>query len=278
MNAFVVTEKQANFILPYVPMDYMDAKNIVLGCVDDEGTCVGVSVFQITEDLGRLLYIYVADAYRRKGAGCAMMDLFTRIAGRNGIVGVEVNFFLEEDTEGLLQFFRSMDFIEDEDLDSKCPEITTTLSELEKNIPTFKVPKEYTVLPLKDVTGKMFRQAKDTLNKFSASEAFVPLLPMESYSSSLSFLAFRNQEPKGGLMVRKLSDEEMEVSYIWTIKRNPKLLLAVLNESLAQGKKELSSDCTVRMIGFSKEGAALIRKLSGKKAVLRTPVRMLFSI
>lgn len=278
MNAFVVTEKEANFILPYVPIEFLNPQNLVLGCMDDEGTCLGVSVFQIDKGQGRLLYIFVADEYRRKGAGCAMIDLFTRIARRNGIDGLEVNFFLEEDTNGLLQFFQAMDFVEDGDADSICPEITTTLSELMKSIPEYKTPKEYSILSLKDTTGKLYRQAREELNKHSASEVYVPLLPMESYSVNLSFLAFRGQESKGGIMVRKLSDEEMEVSYIWTIKRNPKLLLAILNESLTQAKNELSANCTVRMIGFSKEGEALIRKLSGKNAVLRTPVRMLFSI
>ena len=278
MKAFVVSEKEANFILPYVPTEFMNKENLILGCVDDEGTCVGVAVFQIRTETSSLRYIYVAVGYRRKGAGCTMIDLFSRIAKRNGINGLEVNFFLDKDTESLHKFFGAMDFSHDKDENNMCPEYTTTLEELFQNIPVIKRQKEYKFCKLADITEREYASAKSDLQKYSKQGTYVPLLPKDSYDDRFSCMVFLNQELKGAIMVRKLSEESMEVSYIWTMQKNSKLLLAMMNESLGYAKKELSNDCTVRMIGYTKEGTTLIQRLSGEKAERRIPVRMLLVV
>ncbi|MBP3198916.1 MAG: GNAT family N-acetyltransferase [Butyrivibrio sp.] len=278
MNAFVVTEKEEKFILPYVPVEFLNRGNLIVGCVDDKGTCVGVSIFQIREDTMSLRYIYVAMDYRRKGAGCAMIDFYSRVAKRNNIKGLEVNFFLDDDTESLIKFFMAMDFSYDKSRDNMCPEFTTTLNELLKNIPAIKRQKDYALSKLEDVTDKMYYIAKNELQKHSKHGNFIPLLSKESYDGRFSYMAFQNQELKGGIMVRKLSEECMEVSYIWTMQKNPLLLFAMINESLSGAKKELSNECIVRMIGYTNEGVALIRKLAGEEVEMRIPVRMLLAM
>lgn len=276
MNAFIMTKRESLYIQPYIPPEIRFSGNLVLGCMDDEGTCLGVTVLSVEGHNARLLYIYVAPAYRRRGAGSAMLDLVGEIARQNDLYGVEVNFFLEKDTEGLLHFFHAMDYTDD--TDDIVPEITTTLSVLSSNMPRIQTQQQLKLYSLSETGGSMFRRSGYALLQHTASDAYIPLLPKDCYSSELSFLAFLEEEPQGGILVRMLSEEEFEVAYLWMLKKQPQILLALLNASLEAANKRLSPDTSVRMIGYTPEGMGLIRKLVGASAVERTPIRLLYAI
>ena len=275
MRTFVVRKDHQSLVLPQIPRDILANGNLIIGCADDTGTCVGVSVFQVENENIRLIYIFVAEQYRRKGAGTAMLDYMIRVVRRSSLHGIEINFFLGPDTKGYDNFFQSVGFSEDPE--DKVQEFSTTLSSLASNAPRGKTPADLQFLNLSMVSSAKFYQAGQDLKSSVPADSYLPLLPKDCYSQDFSFLAFKDEKSLGGIMIRELARNEMEVSYLWMNQQNAAVLFALVNASLNAAVKELPERTIVRALAYTRDGATLMKRLCGKVIDYRIPVRYLYA-
>ncbi len=277
MEAFIVSKAEKELVYPAIPPEILAEGNLVLGCVDQKGTVCGAAVFCEQNANIRLLYIYVAESYRRKGAGSEMMDLAERIGRSISAIGIEVNFFLEDDTRDSYAFFRAIGFSADDEPRKK--EYLTTVKSFSENISRKAVFKNMVITKLSDLSDRQFRLMTSEVEKNMKEGEFVRFHPRECYDGDLSFAAFKDNRIVGGIMIRALGEEAMEVSYLWVSgKGNSVFLLGLLQKALFEAEARLTPDMPVRMIGYTPEGENLIRKLSGSEVRERMAIRMLLSI
>ena len=132
IQAFTVSQRERALIIPFIPESIRSRGDLFLGCVDEDKVICGAAVYQMDDIHLKLIYIYVVSDYRHCGAGTAMLDLGHRIGLRRGLLGMEVDFFRDEDTKGLYSFFKAAGFEVDEDVTAL--ETETLLEELDKSL------------------------------------------------------------------------------------------------------------------------------------------------
>ena len=72
--------------------------------VMDDGVACGAASFQVEETLAQLTSIYVAEAYRHRGAAAALLDTFVELAKNAGITALTTSVSGEDETmQGFLR-------------------------------------------------------------------------------------------------------------------------------------------------------------------------------
>ena len=244
MNAFIVTKTEKSLVWPSIPEEVRSMGNLLIGCTDENGLCVGASVFRIDGDRSQLIYIFVAEAYRRRGAGSAMIDLMIRFARKKNISGIEADFFLENDTNDIYKLLLSLSFTEDDA--GRIPELVTNLKILSQNVPKAKCPKDVQLVPLSMISNARYTEAREAMIQSVDKDSLVKIFPKDCYSQEYSFLAYLENKPIGGILIRKLAEKEMQVSYLWMNKSISSVLVSLLNACVETAMTKLPLNTAVR--------------------------------
>lgn len=277
LRAFLISDREAGLILPYIPLEIKSKGNLYIGCIDEDGICCGASVLRLDQKSLRLIYIYMAREYRQCGGAAAMVDLAHRIGLRSGACGIEVGFFSDNDTRNIIRFLEAVGFEEDTEIGEL--ETETVLEELDKSLSVYakKKSSKARLISLKDLPAREFNRMQDRLRKGREEEDLFTLLPMVSYEKELSFFAYRGEEPAGGIVVRKLEKDLLEVSYVWTFKDSSRdLFMELLYCSMDAARMDYPWTTRVRIIGKNENSISIIDKLSGQKRTSRVPKRYLY--
>lgn len=277
IQAFTVSQRESALIIPFIPESIRGRGNLFLGCVDEDNVVCGAAVYQTDDTHLKLIYIYVVSDYRHCGAGTAMLDMGHRIGLRRGLLGMEVDFFKDEDTKGLYGFFRSVGFVQDEEI--TVLETETLLEELDKSLTPYvgKAKSGAKIISLDKINRNMYFDMQKCLMEQGDKKDMFTLLPKGCYEQNLSFFAYRDDRPVGGIVIQKLSEDELKVSYVWAFGNNTSRLVAdLMVHALEEVRLDYPWTAKIRIIGINDNSKSMIERLSGTKKSTRQPVRLLY--
>ncbi len=278
IQAFMVSQRESALIIPFIPDSLRSRGDLFLGCVDEENVVCAAAVFQTDDIHLKLIYIYVVSEYRRCGAGTAMLDMGHRIGLRRGLLGMEVDFFRDMDTSGLYGFFKAAGFEEDDDVTAM--ETVTLLEELDRSLTPFakKAKSGAEIISLGRISKNMYFDMQNLLREHGDEDDVFTLLPMDCYEKDLSFFAYMDKKPVGGIVLQKLSEDELKLSYLWAFGGNTSKLVAdLMLHALNEVMLDYPWTTKIRIIGINDNSKRMIERLSGTKRSMRQPVRLLYA-
>ena len=221
----------------------------------------------------RICYLYVNEYFRRRGIGRELLLSAAEYGRMEGAYGMDVGYFLDEDTAGIHGLMQSLGFARD--IKEAFTECITPLAELEEMIPDDALGDEH-FGRLSEFSPREWKKLSEEREQgFRNGEGGVfPLEKRSTLDGEVSFLCFFEQRPVGGILVTLPEAEEITVSGLWCERRT--LLPGLLKRSYEAAAEKYSMDTRIRMIGGSKSGEALIRRFVTKKTTERRSVRWLY--
>ena len=229
MEITIVRQENRQYFEPLMPSQMWAWTDFVLGAIVDETAC-GILAVQESGRLLEILYLYVAEPFRRKGVATELLNALHEVGQLSQMDGEVCQYILGEETKELEECLCQNLFQSDE-INSRIYEIKPEdLSEK-----YFKRPCEgrgRKLTPLSKVTARMWNQFLDRINALPDGDGNVPHLDsMYLYDQEISFLLTRRGEAIGCALFEK-TDDRYIFSYFCVLEESsPMEMMGMLKAS-----------------------------------------------
>ncbi len=247
MLAILVSEENANSFLEFLPKDMLSQNDVFFGVVDeDTDTACGIVAAQaLSKFLLSISYIYVDEAYRRKGAGRALIDAlleFCQISSFSALMCEHRESFDKNDmliSSFLRNYgFNSLDYTRN---------ITYSVKVGAIHIEKKKLPGK--VIPLKKIpqhSFDLYSKKIKALEKKDKTGAITELENIDSYNREFSLFYQDNNDNTMGALLIKANPKGLYLNELQAIGNNvPKIIYSLLQKMDEITKQNLPPNTSI---------------------------------
>ena len=211
MTGTLITDKNREFFLQAVDPQIIDEGDIFIGAIDDDtNTACGVLVAKEQADLTlEITYIYVAEEWRNKGAGTALIDTLREVADSLEAERIACTNVRGNDEDEVADLLEDCDFVKD--TEQTFPIYRVNLADIELK-DSVKSGKAGMLVSLKDITDKEWTDLSKEWAEQSGDEMCLDALkfPKENYNGEKSVISLGKKGKVNGIFL--LSGKEGDYS------------------------------------------------------------------
>ena len=205
MKATLITEKNQDLFFESLSASVLDENDLFIGAFDEEtDTACGV-LAAATDKTTYLNFMYVDPAYRKMGAGSAMLDMLTDILVSLDVCEIAC-VCTRERKKGKAKADSVLDFLSHHGFEESGAEVFTTYEMKLSDITAPSVKgKDVTLIPLREASEhqwRAYRSKVDAMMKDDKEGYILPLENKEFYDPECSFIALsKNARVAGAILV-----------------------------------------------------------------------------
>ena len=270
MQTTLITEKNAKMFIEAIPQEVISASNLFLGAIDEEtDTACGVLAAILDDDNNILItFIYVAEQFRRRGAGTEMIGAIKEIAERIKADEISCIHTRTTDDDGVYELLERCGF---EMFDAAT--VTTYEAKLsDLSIPDAKVASK--IVPIKSITDYQWNYYSSKINlieKEDDSGNIIPLRSREKYDKDHSFVCISDDDRVVGSLLVNVQGSEISLEELQVFEdKTGRMTLDLIIKAGKKAKKDFPPDTTVIMNPYSDEHKKVMYKLSDGHARKRS--------
>ncbi len=266
--------------------DDVKSADLMLGAIYEDASAGGLAVREDGDDY-LILSLYVAEDYRRKGIGRALIDELERYAAGNGMRAIRSVYELNGNTEEYKLFLENLGFTEIEEY-SKLVSFSVSdvdLTHIDKipEIPSGRV------IPLSQVSDTSWENfALKIMNKrdkrssdseeHKASPNVYPLLKDRfSYDGEVSFMGMNDGGEPETVLLATLTDTGYRLSYLWNGAKNIYLPFFLIGE-FVDNVKDRDPEAEITVMPTNPVALRIVDHLVSEDNISRKSVIMQYRI
>lgn len=271
MDITIVKEENQTYFEPLMPKEEWERADLVLGVIEEGTACGILAVSEEAEHILSLQYLYVAEAYRRKGMATALLEGLHELNRQIGMNMLICQYALTDERQKDLDLCLSKNlFVLDE---IKSPVYRTAFGDLSSKYFGKKLDEavlKKAVMPLSNVTAKTWNQFNSKLEHLPQDEATsVELEVKYMYDPEASFLLIKKGEPVGCILFEQLG-EDFLLSYFCVLKdASPLDMMHLFQASYENLKTRCSASSSIYINALTEATEKLVQNLTNQKAVLQ---------
>lgn len=201
MEITVVRKENQEAFENLMPRIFWEKEYFVLGAIEENTAC-GIIALRAENTIFNIQYIYVAEEFRRKGIGTALLESVHEVAKQCGMDVLYCQYAENDDTESLIKCLQKNLFSRD-DNDSPIYKVLfkdISVKLLDREPRVF----EGDILPLSDVISGVWKSFKYRLEQLAAHEDNIPEIEDKAvYDQEVSFLLERKGEAEGCILIKR---------------------------------------------------------------------------
>ncbi len=215
-----------------LPSEVVKEEPLIVGAVDDETqTACGVIAAQVYLDTINILYIEVAEKYRREGVGRRMMSFLHQVAAGLLLEGVGCSYMVEKESDegkAIDSFFDSVSL----SVEKKSPVYRVLVDDLESKIYRLKRPiSNGRIIPLEKVSKYDWGSFRESVirvgldynydNDEDKDKVFLDVGDRADYDEKISYLYINaNKRPTGCILFSE-EGKRLSLRYLYMLSKGP---------------------------------------------------------
>lgn len=271
MDITIVREENRSFFEPLMPRKEWEEADLALGAID-EGTACGILAAKESDMALEILYLYVAEGYRRKGIATKLLEGLHRIGKQVQMDGELCQYLDNERTRELDACLSANRYARDE-LES--PVYVAAFGDLSERFfgsaqsAKAALPSGVRTVPLSDVSGRMWNQFLEELGRLPNEDGAVPDIGMKHrYEQEASFLLTRGGEPAGCILWEK-PDKDYILSYFCVLNaKGAAEMMGLFFASYRVLKENCSSEDKLYINALTETTRKMVMQMTDQKARL----------
>ena len=269
MKSTLITEDNAHLFIEGVPKDVQGSADLLLGAIDEEtDTACGVLAAAVDDDNSvQITFIYVAEKFRRKGAGTELIKTLQEIAADNRSSEISCVHTKTAISDGVYELLEKCGFVLFD---------LATVKTYEVRAGDVYIPGpglSYQILPVSDLTKAQWRDLSEKVSKLEKQDEtgwVLPLRDIEGYDKKHSFVSFSEDGKMTGALLVSASAGVLSIDGLYSFGRNEEKLKEDLVAAAKEAVEEdLSEDTVVLMCPYTDEQLKEMDRICGGKEIKR---------
>ncbi len=242
MISVLVTEENSDRFLPVLNRETLVNSDVFIGAVDEEtDTACGILTAEAVDDnVLAINFIYVDEAFRRKGAGKKMVSLLQEFAGSGGISSIVCLRNMEGNDDSVVALLTECGFIMD--MSAGAELCSLRISEL---IDPSNAKFKGSVSSIKETGEKQLKEAVKKWRKTPAgkSEEFGSIFFSEDIDGDLSFIASDEKGSPCAVFLTDSDDNECRIAAFRPAdEKQERAALAILEKFVPKAREKYRED------------------------------------
>lgn len=267
MDITWITEENQRYFAPLMPDEFWKRADLLLGAVEDGTACAMIAAREEGIAL-KILNLFVAEPFRGRGIGRALLERFHRIARETGfdLAVCELETGEDGQDEELAEFLEENLFVPEE---SEDPVYEVSFGDLAWQY--FGAEPKDTgkkTAPLSRVTSRCWKRfAAAVYEQAGDEEDAIRLLSQESYDPEVSFLLMEEETPAGGILFEKREDGYALSCICLFGEPSPQDMMTLFRAAFEAMEPYADAQTPVYVCALNETSQKLVQRLSGNKAV-----------
>ena len=267
MTGTLINESNSGKFLGAVPEGILSVSDLAIGVYDEESsTACGVLC---AEAIGMhtldIIYIYVAEGWRLKGAGKELVNTFIEAAKEMEASEIIFSYSRENLIDGMPELIESCGFVRNEEETKTTYGVTLNELSISGNVEKEIKAVGVTVLPLSEIDDKKWQLGSINWKKYdgppSGTRAFKR--KKDSYEQDLSFVLLDKNQDIVGLLLGIRSGQEYEVRTLSALgKYASNVLYAIIDQAIIAGRKIMGKDAMIIVKPEHQQSMELLEHIS----------------
>lgn len=264
MEITVVRKENQEAFENLMPGIFWEKEYFILGAIEENTACGVIAVHQ-ENTIFNIQYIYVAEEFRRRGIGTALLESLHIVAKQCGMDVAYCQFAENTDTEPFVKYLKKNLFNRDE-------KDSTIYKVLFKDLSTKLLDREPRVsdgdlLPLSEVASGVWKGFKYRLEQLSVAEDNIPEIEKKIvYDQEVSFLLVRNGEPEGCILIKRQEDDYVLACFCVLGHINPLDMMGLFQASYQVMKDSCNQDTKITINALTETTKKMVLDLTDGKA------------
>ena len=214
------SENEAAFSHLMPGIDIRDCR-VAVGAIE-EGRAAGVALYNDLDEALILDYIFVAEEYRRRGIGTALIEDFLEEIKDSGAAALHVNY--PEKEKALHGFFSSLGFLLYRDGD--CYRVSLKkLLKSERLNRLLKAEPKHLVCPVRELSKTEKQVLKNAMREQNLDEN---ILDSEGLTAGLCLASLDDQKKPVACILGRVHKKEIAILYLVNFSKDPMMLTELL--------------------------------------------------
>ncbi len=264
MEITIVRQENRQYFEPLMPGQMWEWTDFVLGAIEN-GTACGVLAVQESGSILEILYLYVAEPFRRKGVATELLNALHEVGQLSQMDGEVCQYILGEETKDLEACLAYNLFQNDEEY-SKIYEVKPEDLSEKYFMRPFKGGGRI-LTPLSKVTARMWNQFLDRINALPKEAGNTPQLDsMYLYDQEVSFLLTKRGEAIGCALIEKTDDGYIFSYFCLLEEGSPMEMMGLLKASYETLKKKCKENDRIYINALTETVEKMVLQLTDGKA------------
>lgn len=265
MEITVVRQENQRYFEPLMPDALWKNADFVMGVIEDETACA-VLALKEEDRMIKILWLLVAEEFRRRGIGKALLDNMHELAYAMRMDAAYCQ-FSGNDMTGELEHYLQKNLFEKDTEESPIYRITfgeLPTGYMRKNI----MGQAVRPVPLTEVTSQGFRKFCEKFAERFREEDVVPVLKsFHDYDRTVSFLLMREGDPVGGILLEKLDEAYYLACLCVFSNASAKDMMSLFCASYRELEKCCHADTPIYINALTETTRKMVIQLTEEKAV-----------
>ena len=275
MRVFLVPEEKNHLYKAVLPRELYDSDPVLISAAEsnkagDEKIC-GVLALMDYDNSWEIEYIYVEKAYRRRGAGTAMVRLAGEVALATVSDGLFVSYIRHKNEKALDDFFEGCGLM----VSSESKLLAISLMDIPDEgilINTVKPPAK--LLPLKQVSEREYAALAVQIRSdgedsaLKSDDLYMDIAGRRAYHPELSYVYYDRDGAPSGCVLISQKRHGLVVEYLY-VKRGVapalrmKAVISMLREAVYRASDELELGTAIYVNAVNPEAERILKMVSG---------------
>lgn len=262
MIGTLVTEENSDFFLGAIPVGTLVDCDFYIGvvCEEDDTACGVLGARAVEDHRLEIVYLYVADRYRRRGAGTCLVDTLIGVAQDMDATSVFCDHAYGYISDGVPELLLRCDFLKIEESVSPIYAVYASELELEEKRTGFRV------LPLSDIPVKTWGTLPDEWMKNHGNElGYAALSEYKGvYDENHSFVAYDTKGAPVGMLLISFDGTDYQIEALTARGGDSSTVLYTLMEAAIRlARKDAAPDTRVIVRPEDESALKLLEYVSG---------------
>ena len=260
--------------------------DLMLGAIYEDASAGGLAVSEDGDDY-LILSLYVAEDYRRKGIGRALIDELQRYAAGNGMRAIRSVYELNGNTEEYKLFLENLGFTEIEEYGSLrrfgISDVDTSKLDNDHELRSGRIVSlseitdvEWDNFALK-IMDKRDKRGSDSKEHKTSPNVYPLLKNRSSYDTGVSFMYLNDDDETETALLASLTDTGYSLSYLWNGGKNvypPFMLIGRFVDNV----KDLDPEAEITVLPTNPVALRIVDHLVSEENISKKSVIMQYRI
>ncbi len=269
MKSTLITEDNAHLFVEGIPKDVRDSADLLLGAIDEEtDTACGVLAASVDDDNNlQITFIYVAEKFRRRGAGKNLLKTMKEVAEDNKSSEISCIHTKTAISDGVYELLEKSGFVL---FDLAC--VTTyEVRAGDVYIPDRDI--SILILPVSELEKAQWRDLSEKVSMLEKQDevgCVLPLRDIEGYDKKYSFVSFSKDGRITGALLVSARAGVLSIDGLYSFGKNEEKIKEDLIIAAKEAvEEELGEDTVVLMCPYTDEQLKEMDRICGGKEIKR---------